>query len=98
MASTYDKGATVRVFGTFKSTGGTVADPTVVRLKYQKPGTALTTLTYSTSSSSIVRDSTGVYRADLTVDTVGLWVCQFDSSGSVRASEEKRFRVRPGVE
>lgn len=97
MANTYDVNESVRVFATFKSTGGTVADPTVVRLKYRKPGSTTTTLTYSTGSATITRTSTGAYYTDLTVDTAGQWIYQWDSSGEVRASFEKTFRVRPGV-
>ncbi len=97
MANSYDAGDSVRVFATFKSTGGTVADPTVVRLRYRKPGSTTTVLTYSTSSASITRSSTGAYHADLTVDTAGQWIYQWDSSGAVRASFEKTFRVRPGI-
>lgn len=97
MANTYDRGTKVRVFGTFRSTGGSVSDPTVVRLKYRKPGSTMTTLTYSTSSSNIVRISTGAYRADLSVDKEGVWTYQWDSSGAVKASGEAQFRVRAGL-
>ncbi len=98
MANSYDEGNKVRVFGTYKSTGGSVADPTVVRLKYRKPGSTMATLTYSTSStSSITRISTGAYRADLVADTEGEWLYQWDSSGAIRASAEKIFRVEPGL-
>ena len=97
MANTYDRGSRVRVFGTFTSTGGTVVDPTAVRLKYRAPGSTMTTLTYSTSSTGVVRVSTGVYRSDVTVNVEGEWLYQWDSSGAGRASGEKRFRVRPGL-
>jgi hypothetical protein len=94
MANTYDVNENVRLFATFRSTAGTPTDPTVVRFKYQSPGSTTVTRTYPTS---ITRSSTGVYYSDLTVSTAGQWIYQWDSSGVVRSSYEKSFRVRPGI-
>ena len=96
-ANTYDRGSRVRVFATFRSTAGTAADPTTVRMKYRAPGSTLVTLTYSTSSSDITRSSTGTYYADVNLTTEGSWHYQWDSSGTIRASAEARFRVRAGI-
>jgi len=97
MSNTYDRGSRVRVFGTFRSTGGTVADPTSVRFRYRSPGSTLVTLTYSTGGTDVTRSSTGVYYSDVDVEKEGTWVYQWDSSGLIRASRDKRFRVRPGI-
>ena len=97
MANTYDRGSNVRVFATFKSTAGSVADPTSVKLKYRQPGSTETVLTYSTATSVITKTGTGAYYSDLTASKEGLWVYQWSSSGAVRASDEKQFRVRPGL-
>lgn len=97
MANTYDRDESVRVFATFKSTAGVVADPTTVRLRYRKPGSTATVLTYSTASGDITRSSTGQFYSDLTADTAGQWIYQWDSSGVIQASYEKSFRVRAGL-
>ena len=97
MSNTYDRGGKVRVFGTFRSTAGVPTNPTVVRLKYRQPGSTMTTLTHSTATSVITRVSAGVYRSDIIPDKEGVWTYQFDSSGAIRASAEKQFRVRSGL-
>lgn len=98
MANTYDRGNRVRVFATFRSTAGAVADPTSVRVRYRSPGSTLVTFTYSTSGTDVTRSSTGIYYADIDVEKEGTWVYQWDSSGQIRASADARFRVRSGIE
>lgn len=97
MSNTYDRGSRVRVFATFRSTAGTPSDPDVVRMKYRFPGSTLVTLTYSTGGTNITRSAVGVYYSDLNVTKEGTWSYQWDSSGNVRASAEKRFRVKAGI-
>ena len=93
----YQVGDKVRIFGTFASTAGAAVDPTVVRFKIRVPGSTLTTFTYSTSQTAIVRSSTGAYYKDHTVTVRGMHRFRWDSSGVGRAAEEGQFLVEGGI-
>lgn len=96
MTNRYQNGDEVRVFGTFTSTGGTALDPTVVRCRYQPPGSTTVTRTYS-GTTHIVRSSTGSYYLDIVANVRGVWRYRWDSSGSGRAASEGQFIVEPGL-
>ena len=100
MASTYDIGDVVRVAGTFTDTGGTVGDPTTVHFLYDTPtSTAPTTATRTSTALGLVtgigRASTGIYYYDITTTGKGLYETRFTSTGSLAASGESWFSVRP---
>ena len=100
MASTYDIGDVVRVKGTFTDTGGTVGDPTTVNFLFDTPtSTAPTTATRTSTSTGdvggIYRWTTGVYTYDITATGRGLYETRFTSTGTLAASGESWFSVRP---
>ena len=103
MPSTYDIGDNVRQIGTFTDTGGTKGDPTTVKFGYTTPdSTALTTGNSFTRTStstgavdSINKETTGVYFVDITTTGSGLYETRFTSTGSLEASGESWFSVRP---
>ena len=100
MPSTYDIGDVIRVTGTFTDTGGTVGDPTTVNFLYDTPtstapSTAARTSTAAGVVGGIAKASTGVYYVDITATGRGLYETRFTSTGSLAASGESWFSVRP---
>jgi hypothetical protein len=93
-------GSLVRTTATFASITGLAADPTTVTLKYKTGAGTTTTVTYP--SAPIVRDSTGVYHADL--DTTGwagpddlLYATEWTGTGTVQAIGAGYFQVTPAA-
>jgi len=87
MANTYDKGDLVRLTGTFTDPNGALADPTAVTLRLRNPLAVATT-------PATVKDATGVYHYDLTLDTVGEWFYRWEGTGAVTTAEEASLYVR----
>lgn len=79
----------------FKNAAGALADPTTVNLKWRVAGGATTTWTRPAAGpdTQIVKDSTGVYHADITVTTPGLHYFRWEGVGAVTAAEEGTFSV-----
>jgi hypothetical protein len=100
MGSTYDIGDIVRITGTFTDTGDVVGDPTTVNFLYDTPSsTAPTTATRTSTASGavggITKSSTGIYYYDVASTGRGLYEARFTSTGSLAASGESWFSVRP---
>jgi hypothetical protein len=79
----------------FKNMAGALDDPTTVNLKWRVHGGATTTWTRPAAGpdSQIVRDSVGVYHADIPVVSVGLHHYRWEGVGAVDAAEEGTFSV-----
>lgn len=90
-------GAVVRVTTTppFTNAAGALADPTTVNLKWRRHGEADTTATWTsgTPGPTIVRDSLGLFHADITVAEPGLHYFRWEGLGAVVAAEEGTFSV-----
>jgi len=100
MPSTYDIGDIVRITGVFTDTGGALGDPTTVHFLYDTPtSTAPTTATRTSTAAGdvggITKDSTGVYAYTITATGQGLYETRFTSTGTLAASGESWFSVRP---
>ena len=100
MGSTYDVGDIVRITGTFTDTGGIVGDPTTVKFLYDTPTSTAPTTAARTSTAAgavggITKASTGVYEYDITTTGQGLYESRYTSTGSLAASGETWFSVRP---
>ena len=100
MGSTFDQGDVVTSYVTFTDTGGTVGDPTSVSALYDTPtSTAPTTATRTSTQLGLVgginRISTGYYSYDITTTGRGLYEIRFTSTGTLAASGESWFSVRP---
>lgn len=93
----FHPGDIVRVSTTpgFKDAVGVLADPTTVTLKWRAAGGTTTTWTWTsgTPGPNIVRDSIGLFHADITVVSAGLHYFRWEGSGSVTAAEESTFSV-----
>ena len=80
----------------FKNASAAATDPTTLTFKYRKPDGVVTTvgpMTLPTVTSPVVKDSTGNFHADVTVDQAGLWAYRFEGTGDVAQGEEVEFRV-----
>lgn len=88
---TYDKGDVAVLSGAFDDASGTATDPTTIVLKYINPAGTVTTLTYPTG---IVKDATGRYHYDLTLNASGTWAYRWEGTGAVVAAGEKKLVVR----
>jgi hypothetical protein len=88
-------GDVVRLTATFTNAAGTLADPTVVTLEW-RVGTTTTTWVYGTDDE-VVKDSTGVYHADLPIEVASRHYYLWTGTGAVQAAEENSFRVDASV-
>lgn len=93
--SKINPGDVVRVSTTpgFANAAGTLVDPTVVRLRWRvfSDGDE-TTWVYGTDLE-IVRDSTGLYHADIPIAEAGTHYFRWEGTGAVTAAEENSFRA-----
>lgn len=94
MPSVYDIGDLVRVSGAFTDVNDADIDPTTVTFKFTDPSGNTTSYTYVTDAE-VVKDSTGHYHVDVSVDEAGTWYYRWESGGSGQAAEEGSFVVRP---
>lgn len=79
----------------FKDLLGVLTDPTTVTLKWRVAGGVTTTWTWTsgTPGPNIVRDSVGLFRADIPVVSAGLHYFRWIGTGAVTAAEESTFSV-----
>ena len=94
-------GSVASPLGGFRDASGNLADPTTVTLKYQAgPQATETTIVYP--DARIVKDSVGLYHADL--DTTGsapagskpvIWPYEWIGTGTVQAPAQNAFEVTP---
>lgn len=88
-------GDVVRVSTTpgFKNSSGVLTDPTTVVLRWRRHGEAGTVWTWTsgTPGPNIVKDSTGLFHADITVVEPGLHHFRWEGTGAVVAAEEGSF-------
>lgn len=77
----------------FKNAAGALTDPTTVNLKWRRHGETDTTWTWTsgTPGPNIVRDSVGVFHADITVVEPGLHYFRWEGTGALVAAEEGSF-------
>jgi hypothetical protein len=94
MADNINPGDIVRVSTTpgFATAAGVLTDPTIVRLKWRVAGGVETTWAYGTDAQ-VVKDSVGLYHADIPVVAAGLHYFRWEGTGTVTAAEESTFNV-----
>jgi hypothetical protein len=92
---TYDIGDVARLNATFTNEiTGTVADPTTVTLTVKPPQSVAVVYTYGVGGT-IVKVSTGVYRADITLTEARRWRYKWKGTGDLAAAELGSVYVRP---
>ncbi len=68
--------------------GNTASDPTIVTAMLRTPLGVETSQIYGATSSTVVRDGTGVYHLDVTYSLEGPWVVRWKGVGTVIAAVE----------
>lgn len=91
----YDIGDAVRFNANFKNSAGADTDPTVVVFKVKDPSGNAATYTYGGTGSNTlaVKDNTGDYHVDVTLDESGIWHYRWSGTGVLDAAEEAKLRV-----
>ena len=85
-------GSRIRFHAAFSSMQGTPTDPSTITLKVRPPGGTQTYYTFA--GGQLIKDSTGVYRIDLTVTVAGAWTYRWEGSGAiVIATPDQQFVV-----
>ncbi len=75
----------------FTNLAGAPADPTTVRLRWRRHDT-VTTWVYGVDGQ-VVKDSTGVYHADIPVTEPGTHYFRWEGEGAIVTAEESTFFV-----
>jgi len=87
--SRYDIGDLVRAAATFVSTDGvTPADPSTIDFLILNPAGTVSTYRYLAAAASVVRQATGAYWREFTLDQAGSWFYRCQATGGVQAAEE----------
>ena len=91
----YDVGDVVRFSALFTDPENNDAaiDPPAVQFKIRLGTGTVTTYNYGTDNQ-LVKDGTGRYHVDISMDTAGTYYARFSSSGSYQAAVEDRVTVR----
>lgn len=76
----------------FKNAAGALADPTAVTLRWHRHGEVDTV--WTVQPGQVVKDSTGVYHADIPVTEPGLHHFRWEGTGAVVAAAEGTFSVQ----
>lgn len=88
----YTKGQKVRVSAVFRNNSDVVADPSTITFKWQTPAGVDSDYVYGTDAE-LVKDSTGNYHVDLTLNEADTWVYRFESTGNPVAADEESLGV-----
>jgi hypothetical protein len=75
----YQAGDTYPAQVTVRDDEGNVVDPPTLQLKVRNPAGTVTTYDYP-DDAIIVNDSTGIYHADVSLDTAGMWVIAWQTT------------------
>lgn len=76
----------------FKDADGNPTDPTDVRVLWRVDDGPITTWVYG-EDSEVIREGTGLYSADISLDEAGLYYARIEGTGSVQAAAEETFLV-----
>ena len=85
-SSTYDIGDELRLSVVLTDLNGAAADPTAVTCVARLPDN-------TTSSLSVVKDSTGHYHADIVLSPSGAWAYRWESDAPYAGAVEGRIDV-----
>ena len=85
----YSEGQVPRITATFKTSSGTLVDPTSVFFRYKVGNGAVTQEAYG--GGIVLKESTGVYYVDIdTTGKPGKWIYRWYSTGTAACSMLKR--------
>ena len=90
----YDKGDVVRCSVAFTDEDGAAVDPATVTFKWITGDGTESSYVYGTDAE-LVKDDTGEYHVDLTLDESGvIWYHRFEGTGTNVAAAESFFEIR----
>jgi len=92
--TTYTLGATARLRGTFRDDNQTLANPAGVFLRVLPPSGVIASYEYGVDDE-VMRESTGVYVADIVVNQEGRWRYRWEATGTNDGAGEGYFDVDP---
>mgnify|MGYP001579977939 CR=1 len=93
MASSYEIGDQVRIWGTFTS-AGTGSDPTQVFLELATPANVVTLYGYGTAGTIIQKQGNGTYYADVVATQQGMWQYRWTGTGNIITSDMNHFYIK----
>jgi hypothetical protein len=87
-------GSVVRVTNApgFKNAAGVLTDPTLVKLRWRRHGESETE--WLVTAGQVIKDSVGLYHADITVAEPGLHYFRWEGTGAVVAAAEGTFSAQ----
>ena len=85
----YDVGDVAILSAEFKNSEDQLIDPTAVTVRVLKPDGTLVS-----PAPTAVRDSQGLYHAEVHLDLAGRWRYRVEGSGEAESAEESHFDVR----
>jgi len=94
MANSYESGDLIRISATFTNDAGAATDPTSVTFELAPYGAPA--MLYLYPSSSLVKDSTGVYHGDF-IPAPGNYTYAIKGTGAVQRTVTGAFYVKQSV-
>jgi len=85
----------IRVSARFANSADAVTDPTTVTVTVAAPN--VDPVTYTHGGGVTVKDGTGLYHIDLTLNHAGLWWVTWEGTGALTASGNKNLQVNAGA-
>ncbi len=89
----FDIGDAPRLLGSFSDIDFVPIDPSTVTFKIKDPAGVVTTLVYS-FDGSVIKQDTGIYYTDFSVNTDGVHNWKLFGTGSGQVAEQASFEVR----
>lgn len=91
----YDVGDRTEISASFTdpNSGDEPIDPTTVKVHYKKPDGTVTTKVHGTDVE-VVKEDTGDYKIEITLDAAGVWRYRWEGEGAAIAAEEGQLLVR----
>lgn len=91
---TWEVGQLIRLSGRFTSAAGTLQDPTAVFVSVEEPDGTVTVYEYG-EDSEVVKDSAGLYHADIPADAAGNWFYRWWATGTGMAAKVGQYKIIP---
>ena len=92
----FDVGDRVRASVQFRNDSNVLTDPSTIVVTVDPPGTGTQHLTYGVDGA-VVRDTTGTYHTDFTLDRDGRWWVEWGGTGALTAAGVLNFLVNAGA-
>lgn len=94
MSNDYRVGETARLSVAITDIVDAPNDPGTLRLKVKPPAGPVQTYTYG-ASGEVIRDGTGLFRADILLNAPGTWAWRWETDAPNAGADEGTLVVRP---